>query len=410
MSPQVSLEEARQWIPGLQDGLYLDTANFGLLAAPVADKVSGLVRSLTTLPQQGASQRYVNLESQGLRARRELARLVGAGQEEIALVESTSHGLQVAAASIPVSEGDEILTASWDFPGIPLTWRFASRRTGARLREVNLGDAEDPTAVLIDSLRAETRVVCTSSVSEIEGIRLRLPDLAEACRRNGCWLVVDVIQEAGVRRMDLATSGVDVATAGGHKWLGCPFGVGFLYVRRGRLRELSSPTLGYLGLDTPPGGWAVYLSSPDAPPVTELAAAADARRFEIGGTPNFPGRFAMAESCSLLNRVGIDHIEGHVLELTGHLWERLAAMGLHLVSHRRDEARAGIVCFTLGDPVRDRLLEKMLASERVHVSCRYRSGSGGVRASIHWYNNREDVERFVTILEAMRNRGAILMG
>jgi selenocysteine lyase/cysteine desulfurase len=324
-------------------------------------------------------------------------------------VESTSHGLQVAAASIPLSEGDEILMASWDFLGVPLTWKPALEKKGARLREVDLRGVEDPTAVLIDSLRPETRVVCTSSVTEVEGIRLRLADLAEACHRTPCWLVVDVIQESGVRRMDLASSGVDFAAAGGHKWLGCPFGVGFLYVRAERLKELQAPSVGYLGLEPPSGGWGAYLSSPDAPPVTELAAAREARRFEIGGTPNFPGRFAMAESCSLLNRAGIDHIETHVLELTGFLWERLAAMGFRLVSHRDNEARAGIVCFSLGDPTRDRNLEKELALQRIHVSCRYRNGSGGVRASLHWYNCREDVERFISTLEGMRNRGAILV-
>lgn len=202
MSPKANLDEARRWFPGVLDGdgLYLDTANFGLLAKPVAENVSRLLGGLTSAPHEGGSERYLGLESEGGRARRELARLVGAREEEIALVESTSHGLQVAAASIPLSKGDEILMASWDFLGVALTWKLALERKGARLREVDLRSAEDPTAVLINSLGPRTRVLCTSSVTEVEGIRLRLPDLAEACHEKSCWLVVDVIQEAGVRR------------------------------------------------------------------------------------------------------------------------------------------------------------------------------------------------------------------
>jgi len=388
-------EEVRALFPGLARGVYLDTANFGLLASPVAERVASLLRDLTGIPEKGGSARYLALEAEGERARSEVARLVGATADEIALVESTSHGLQIAAAAIPLARGDEVLTVAWDFPGVSLAWRPRVERGEVHLRSVDLDRAGDPTSALIETLRPETRVVCTSSVTEAHGVRLRLPELANACHRQGAWLVVDVMQEAGVRRLDLDGSGVDFAAAGGHKWLGCPFGLGFLYVRKERRAALRAPWLGYLSLEEPSGGWDDYLGSPNAPPLAALTPQPAARRFEVGGTPNFPGLAALAESCTLLNRVGIDAIERHVLELSGELAGRLVEARFHLVTPLEEAGRAGIVCFTLGDAERERELVRELARQAVHVSRRYSQGRGGVRASVHLYNDRADVEAFV---------------
>ena len=388
-------EDARALFPGVERGPYLDTANFGLLASPVAERVASLLRDLTGIPEKGGSARYLALEAEGERARSEVARLVGATADEIALVESTSHGLQIAAAAVPLERGDEVLTAAWDFPGVGLAWRPGVERGEIRLRSVNLDQASDPTAALIESLRPETRVLCTSSVTEARGVRLRLPDLARACRRQGAWLAVDVMQEAGVRRLDLDGSGVDLAAAGGHKWLGCPFGLGFLYISKERRAELRAPWLGYLSLEEPPGGWDHYLGSPNALPLPGLRPQTAARRFEVGGTPNFPGLAALAESISLLNRVGIEAIERHVLGLSRELAGRLVEAGFRLVTPREEAARAGIVCFTLGDTEREGELIRELARQAVHVSRRYSQGGGGVRASVHLYNNAADIKAFV---------------
>jgi selenocysteine lyase/cysteine desulfurase len=390
----------------VREGVYLDTANFGLLATPVMDAVSEVLKELTNLPQSGASQRWLGLEADGARARNEVASLVGAAPEEIALVESTSHGLQIAAASIPLSAGDEVLMAGWDFVGVPLAWRPLVERKGIRLRTVDLHQASDPTAALVGALRPETRVVCTSSVTETLGTRLSLPRLAEACHAQDTWVVADVMQEAGVRRMELSGSGVDFAVSGGHKWLGCPFGVGFLYIRSERLPDLEASTVGYAGLEEPEGGWDGYFSSPTPGPLEELPPSQAARRFEIGGTPNFIGRFALAESSTLLNQLGIDQVEERVLALTGVLWDNLAAAGFTVATPRSPEARAGIVCFTAGDPARDQELARRLTDQGVYVSCRYRRGIGGARASMHFYNNQEDIEQLIAALERRRNQHA----
>ena len=398
----VGITSARSWFPGLREGVYLDTANFGLLASPVVDSISEQIRELTRIPEKGADRRWFALEAESRAARLAVGQIIGAGADRIALVESTSHGLQIAASSIPLAAGDEVLIAGWDFVGLSLVWRSAIAQKGISVRTLDLGQASDPTASLVSGLRPETRVVCTSSVSENHGFRLNLAELGTACQANRCWLILDVMQEAGVRQLELDRTAVDFASAGGHKWLGCPFGSGFLYVGENRFDELITPALGYLGIAEPREGWANYLSSPLAGPLDELPRRRQGQALEIGGTPNFPGRLALAASCGLMNQVGIESIEQHVLSLTGSLWDELSDLGLKMVTPRDDESRAGIVTFSLGQPERDRDLAKALAIRGAHVSCRYRQSIGGVRASVHFYNNRQDIEDFLRALADAR--------
>ena len=398
----VSIAAARTWFPGLGEGVYLDTANFGLLASPVVDSISEQTRELTRLPKDGADHRWFALEAESQSARRAVGKLIGVDATRVALVESTSHGLQIAASSLPLSAGDEVLIAGWDFVGLALVWRSLIAQKGITVRTLDLGQASDPAASLISGLRPETRVVCTSSVSENHGFRLDLAKLGEACQTNRCWLILDVMQEAGVRQLELERTAVDFASAGGHKWLGCPFGTGFLYVGNNRFNELITPNLGYLGIDEPRGGWADYLSSPLAGPLDELRPKRQARAFEIGGTPNFIGRLALATSVGLMNQIGIKAIERHVLSVTGFLWDALSDLGMKMVTPRADESRAGIVTFSLGRPEQDRDMAKALAASGVHVSCRYRQSIGGVRTSVHFYNSRQDIEDFLTALAQSR--------
>ena len=398
----VRIASARSWFPGVREGVYLDTANFGLLASPVVDSISEQTRELTRIPKKGGDHRWFALEAESASARLAVGQLIGAGAPRIALVESTSHGLQIAASSIPLAAGAEVLIADWDFVGLSLVWRSAVEQKGVSVRTIDLGQASDPTASLVSSLRPQTRVVCTSSVSENHGFRLNLTELGTACQTNQCWLIVDVMQEAGVRQLALERTAVDFASAGGHKWLGCPFGSGFLYVGENRFDELIAPTLGYLGIEEPGEGWENYLSSPLAGPLDELPRRRQGQALEIGGTPNFPGRLALAASCGLMNQVGIEAIEQHVLSLTGLLWDELSGLGLKMVTPRDDESRAGIVTFSVGQAELDRDLAKVLASRGVHVSCRYRQSIGGVRASVHFYNNRQDIEDFLKALADAR--------
>jgi selenocysteine lyase/cysteine desulfurase len=125
-----------------------------------------------------------------------------------------------------------------------------------------------------------------------------------------------------------------------------------------------------------------------------------AKRFEIGGTSNYPGAIALAESLKLVGAIGMDRVEAQVLSLAAFAREKLAEAGAHLVSSDDPKARSGITMFSwYRNPRQDRALLDRLLRERVFLAMRYTSGIGGLRVSTHYFNNEEDVVRMIAALK-----------
>jgi selenocysteine lyase/cysteine desulfurase len=102
----------------------------------------------------------------------------------------------------------------------------------------------------------------------------------------------------------------------------------------------------------------------------------------------------------LINELGIGAIEDSILALSDLLIDKLQRVGASIVSPREPAARSSIVTFTLGQGAgRDTELLGRLLDRRVLISQRYTAGVGGLRVSVHFFNNEEDV---VQLADAVR--------
>jgi len=188
---------------------------------------------------------------------------------------------------------------------------------------------------------------------------------------------------------------VDVLACGGHKWLLSPFGCGFLYLSKAFRAQVRPPLAGYLSVAEPEDGWGTYFGTPLISPVGNFAYVKTARRWENGGTANYPGAIGLAEGVGLLNEIGIDNIGEHLLSLTGHLIAALQAANIRVVTPEDRRYRSGIVTFSLDSPGENTALIDFLKDRKVLVSLRYTSDVGGVRVGCHLFNNTADLDRLV---------------
>jgi cysteine desulfurase / selenocysteine lyase len=236
-----------------------------------------------------------------------------------------------------------------------------------------------------------------SSVQWSNGFRADLDAIGALCRERGMWFVVDAIQQLGAFPIDVARTPIDILVTGGHKWLNAPFGAGFMYINPAIRDRLHPPVAGYLSVNPPEGGWAEYFRTPAITPLQAVTFTADARRFETGGTGNYPGMVGLAASLDLINGLGAELIASHIVGLTDLLMEGLARLPVQIVTPRERACRSGIVTFSLGNVAREAALIERLLDARVMVSHRYTSGVGGVRVSCHFYNSADDVARLLDV-------------
>ena len=173
--------------------------------------------------------------------RSQLARVFGAGDDEVALTHSTSEGISHRRLEPDWRPRRRSRHFEHRTPGERLSWYVLRDRFGIVIREIDLSPGTDVVAEVREQLSPKTRVVSLSHVSRNNGRTLRTEDsarLAGAPPRPGCRYHLDGAQGPGCVATDFAELGCDCYSTCGHKWLLGPKGTGALFVRRAVLDEV----------------------------------------------------------------------------------------------------------------------------------------------------------------------------
>lgn len=388
--------------PGTQDKTFLDAACVGLTPTRAKQRMLSFIENTMMCPEESASHHHIAMDQQRVRAYEEAAVLLNADTEEVALVESTSHGLNIAATAMRLPRGSNILTPDLEFLQVNIPWCM---QEGIEVRVLPTREGR----VLADdferAIDSNTKAIVMSSVQWCNGYKACLEEFGKLAQKYGLYFVVDAVQHLGACRLDVKKVHVDFLTAGGHKWLNSPFGTGILYVNKALVGKLEPVFWGYLNLEEPNGGWATYFGTPSISPVSDWRFVNRAKRFEIGGTSNYLGTIALAQCLSLVNELGIKNIEQHIFQLTEYLISGLCGIGAHVVTPLDPEARSGIVSFRFYDSLEeDERLFQSLLKNRIYLSMRFTSNVGGIRVSCHFYNDNKDIDR---LLDELKKAAAV---
>jgi selenocysteine lyase/cysteine desulfurase len=363
---------------------WLNAASMG----PLPERARAAVDAYNRRRSDIHSLRGDDFEPVLARARRAAARMIGADDDEIALLPNTSHGLNLAALSLPLEAGRRVLLSDREFPANVYPWLALRDLRGARVDVVPTDARGNPDeARLLDELaRGDVDILAVSAVQFTSGWVADLVSLGRACREHGAFLVVDAIQALGQVPLDVRAAHVDVLATGCHKWMCSPFGTGFTYVRRDLIGRMEPRVV----------GWSAMTASADLERVLDYGPGwvEGARRFEVATQP-WQDYAGMAEAVDLLLHADPARIREHVLALQDPLAAWLAERGMQVVSDLRPERRSGIFAFTTDDAA-----GAFRALNRAGVGCVLREGA--VRLSPHLYNQPEDIGRVMDVLEGTR--------
>src|SRR5437588_10140013 len=132
----MDIPSARSFFPGTRGRAFLDAACVSLMPVQAQEALHRLGQDLLLCPARDASSHHIALDRTADRPRREVARLIGAPPDDIALVESTTQGLQAVAASVPLGPGDKVLVGATEFLGLAVPWVERARAQGFHLEVV----------------------------------------------------------------------------------------------------------------------------------------------------------------------------------------------------------------------------------------------------------------------------------
>ena len=366
----------REEFPIFQETTYLNSCSLGALGLRVRRAVE---RCLDLWSGMGAAAWYGPWWDELERLRSSFARLIGAGQEDVALFPSITAALSAVASAFDYQARPRVVLADIDFPTVAYQW-LAKRPQGV---EVTFVRSPDRLTVPLEgferAIDGRTACVATSHVYFQSGAIQDISAVGRLARARGAYLLVDAYQSAGQLPIDVASSGVDFLVTGGLKWLLGGPGIAYLYVRPELHRQLRPAVVGWFGH-----------RDQFAFDVTRLEYADGARRFE-GGTPAIAAVHAGRAGLDYVHELGPDRLRGRQVELAAALVEALGRAGLAPRLSGRVEAHAGIITVPVPDPP---AVVAALARERIIIDQR----PGVVRLSPYFYNTFEDLDRAVAAL------------
>jgi selenocysteine lyase/cysteine desulfurase len=274
-------------------------------------------------------------------------RFAGARPDDVVVfVRNTTDAVNHLAATLPMADGQVVLTTAVEHHANMLPWR-------RRAPVVHIAPQPSPQA-LIDAVRGalqshDVGIVAMTGASNVTGEVYPIAEVAALGHDAGALMVVDAAQLAPHRAIDMAASGVDCLALSGHKMY-APFGMG-AYVAPERVLHDCVPPLA--------GGGAVDFVTLDDVLWTHLPERLEA------GSPNVVGAVALAAACTELQRCGMDAVAEHERELLRYLDERLARLDrvhVHRLWDGPEVDRLGVCTFTV-EGVQHALVAAYLSAE-----------------------------------------------
>jgi cysteine desulfurase/selenocysteine lyase len=380
--------------------VYLDNAATSQKPALVLNTLRDYYEQFNANVHRGAHSLSARATDAYEGARDKVAKFINAAsRQEIIYTRNASEAINLVAYSWGMNNlqpGDEIILSVMEHHSNIVPWQLIAQKTGAVLKFVGLTPAETFDLAEFKQLISEkTKLVSVAHVSNTLGCINPVTEIGAIAHRYGAKFLVDACQSVPHMAIDVQEIDCDWLVASGHKML-APTGIGFLY---GKLELLESmpPFFG--------GGEMIAEVYLDHSTYAELP-----HKFEAG-TPAIGEAIALGAAIDYLSNIGMDKIHASEAELTGYLFQELTKIPqIRIYGPAPDaqgEGRAALASFTVGE-VHPNDLATLLDQEGIAIRAghhctqplhRYLNLAGTARASLYFYNTREEIDIFIKALK-----------
>jgi L-cysteine/cystine lyase len=377
------LHRHREQFPALANKTYFNYGGQGPMPQGAMDAITQAQAHIQRLGPFG-SEANVWIDRQKDLTREAIAFELNVSPASITLTEDVTVGCNIAMWGIEWVAGDHMLLSDCEHQGIIAIAQEIARRfsvevtTCPLLATLNQGD---PTEVIAQHLRPNTRMVVLSHILWNTGQVLPLDKISEVCHKNNSYLMVDAAQSVGSMALDLAQLGVDFYAFTGHKWWCGPGGVGGLYVRP-EVRESLKPTF---------VGWRSVICDSKNQPVEWQP---DGRRYEVA-TSDYPLFVGLREAIALHQQWGTaEERQEQICHNSEYLWRKLANLS-DVRCLRTSPPESGLVSFQLVNqkPQVSLRLAKFLESQGLFT--RTIVDPDCVRACVHYFTLESEMNQLV---------------
>ncbi|HHT18810.1 MAG: cysteine desulfurase [Euryarchaeota archaeon] len=380
--------DVRRDMPLLDKVIYLDAASTTPTPKPVIESMNNYFYNYNANTGRGAYRMAIRATQELELARKKIAKFVNSDPQEIIFTKNATESINIVVRGIKWNKGDKIIVSNMEHHSNLVPWlNLQDQGVEIKIIKADENGVIDPGEVE-KTLDDHTRLVTITHINNSIGSVQPVNEISKILEDQNVFYLVDAAQSAGHINIDLKKLKADFVAFPGHKGLLGPVGTGFLYYARDSYAELNPLNL---------GGSTVENVTQKNFELTESPACFEA------GTQNIAGYIGLGSATNYVGRIGMSKIERHSKKMTKIMYQEIQDIeNAHV--YGSPENIYGIVSFNI-DNINPHDLAKIL--DEIKSIC-VRSGfhcampslrhmgayqlGGTVRASIHYYNTREEIE------------------
>ncbi|OAI50389.1 aminotransferase class V [Opitutia bacterium SCGC AG-212-L18] len=386
----INLEKVRLETPGAKEVIHFNNAGASL---PCNKVLRSVIDHLTLESQKGGYEAAAIKQEAIDRFYTAAAKLINAEADEIAYAESATRAWDMVFYGIPFKKGDRIITCASEYASNYIAYLQVSEQKGVEIDVVpNDAFGQVDVQALEAMMDERVKLISITHVPTNGGLINPAKAIGEVAKKFKVLYLLDACQSVGQMPIDVQEIGCDMLTVTGRKFLRGPRGTGFLYVRKSVLESIIPPFL-----DLHSAEWVAKDS---------FVVRKDAKRFE-SWERYAAGQIGLGVAIDYLLELGVQNIWERIQYLAGLLRSELGALE-NVILHDLGDHRCGIVTFSMDkkDPFE---IQKYLRENKINISISSkpytlldmssRHLENILRASVHYYNNEEEIKRFIKALQ-----------
>ncbi|MDD4154557.1 MAG: aminotransferase class V-fold PLP-dependent enzyme [Bacilli bacterium] len=374
--------------------IFLDNASTTFKPYVVEKAVNEYFETATANSHRGDYDLCYNVDMRIDSARETIANFINADKREIVFTSGTSMSINLIAYGYGakyLTKDDEILLTQAEHASNVLPWFKVGEMTGCKINYIPLNkDGKLVPENLRKVISSKTKIIAVAHVTNVLGFIVDIKEIAKIAHEYGALLVCDGAQSVPHMPTDVKDLDIDFLSFSGHKMVG-PTGVGVLYGKYALL-EKTSPfmTGGGMNAKFDMCGDVTFLAPPS--------------KFEAG-TQNIEGIFGLQAAVEYLSNIGMENIRAYEDELRAYAIKKLQQNKRVILYN--EKAESGIITFNIKGVFAQ---DEATYLNSQGIACRsgqhcakvlldYLGEVATVRASLYFYNTKEDIDAFVLALE-----------
>ena len=316
------------------------------------------------------------LDEQREPLRQRVAEFCGVSADEIAFNRNTTEGLNTIIFGLNLKAGDEVVLCKYDYPNMMNAWKQRAKREGIVLNWVDLSLPEENdeaiVAKYVAAISSRTKIVHITHLMNWTGQVLPVRKIADAAKAKGCEVIVDASHSFAHLNYNISDLNCDYYAASFHKWLCAPFGTGFMYIRKEKIKNV----------------WAL-LSAPE--PDSD-----NIRKFESLGTRSFAAEMTVHQALDFHEQIGSERKEKRLRFLKNYWCHRVKDLkGVSLYTSLKDDYSCALATFAIEGMAAADIAGQLFTGQKIHATTVLHEGLNGVRISPNVYTSVKELDVLV---------------